>query len=109
MVGVWWGARRFRLWGVKFFVDVIRTNETVSLSVRLGPPELSTSVPDCWACPFGWDGEEGMKREAFGATSLQSLALAMGLLEISLVSRFPDATFLEDGRPFLLKPAIEAG
>lgn len=91
---------------MKFSVDVITADEALSIAVFLGPPSFSASIPGCWACGFGWDGEHAVTREAFGATSLQSVTLAIGLLEISMVSEFPGAIFLEDGRPFLFEPTI---
>lgn len=58
---------------------------------------------NCWTCRIRFDSGEVRERNVYGASSLQALALAAGIIPSLIETFFPDASFLESGVPVVLK------
>ena len=88
---------------LEFMVEVNDHAGGHQICVYVSLPAVMDHQPGCWTCLAGWTGSMALERPAFGATALQAVSLAFPMLEELLQLGFPDAEFVMDGRPFLLR------
>lgn len=67
--------------------------------INLGKPALNAELTR-WECVTSWSGAASGSIRIYGATSLQSLSLALATLEQEITSLFPGAQIAEDGAPW---------
>ena len=70
------------------------------LEVEIFKPVRSSDT-EAWECVIRWRGGVEGQTKAFGATSIQSLSLALEHLRFTLPLDFPGCTFTENGLPWL--------
>ncbi len=79
-------------------------------SGRVGGPQLSAfiskpvlnSAMSCWTCEVRLESDTACVRNVHGATSLQALELAAGIMPSLIQSLFPGEEFTESGAPVVL-------
>jgi len=71
------------------------------LSIVISKPVLSTETT-CWTCEIRLESETVRTRTISGASSLQALGLATGIIPALIQSLFPGETFTECGMPVIL-------
>ena len=69
------------------------------LILDLGKPTLHPTV-QMWECEIGWAGLANGHVRAYGASSFQSLQLALDLAVAELRSIYPSSIISESGRPW---------
>ena len=79
-------------------------------SGRVGGPRLSAfiskpvlnSAMSCWTCEIRLEADTACVRNVHGASSLQALELAAGIMPSLIQSLFPGEEFTECGAPVVL-------
>lgn len=67
--------------------------------VTISKPVLDASATT-WICELSWDGPIVHATRIYGATSLQSLSLAIDLIQSELASALRGRTITESGAPW---------
>lgn len=83
-------------------------------SGRVGGPRLVVFIfkpflnqeMNCWTCEVRMESESVSVRNVNGASSLQALGLAAGIIPSLIQSLFPSEAFTESGVPVLLPSEI---
>jgi hypothetical protein len=79
-------------------------------SGRIGGPRLSAFISkpvlngamSCWTCEIRLEADTVSVRNVHGASSLQALELAAGIMPSLIQSLFPGEAFTESGAPVVL-------
>lgn len=71
------------------------------LTILILKPVLST-VMECWICKVRLESDVLWEQSIYGASSLQALELAAGIIPALIQSRFPGEGFTESGTPVIL-------
>lgn len=79
-------------------------------SGRVGGPRLSAFISkpvlnsemNCWTCEIRLESDTACVRNIHGASSLQALGLAAGIMPSLIQSLFPGEAFTECGAPVVL-------
>lgn len=71
------------------------------LSAFISKPVLNSSM-NCWTCEVRLESDPPCVRNIYGASSLQALELAAGIMPSLIQSLFPGEAFTECGAPVLL-------
>lgn len=86
---------------LEFTVDVNDGMSTQRLNAYIRSPAVLSAYPNCWTCLVGWTGPMAQEKPVFGASTLQTLSLAVPTLETLLRVSFLGSEILMDGKPFL--------
>lgn len=78
------------------------------LSILISKPFLNQEMA-CWTCEIRLESDSVCVRNIHGASSLQALGLAVGIVPALIQSMFPGETFTENGVPVLLPSDVWPG
>ena len=71
------------------------------LSAFISKPVLNSAM-SCWTCEIRLESDTDYVRNVHGASSLQALELAAGIMPSLIQSLFPSEAFTECGAPVVL-------
>jgi len=71
------------------------------LSAFISKPVLNSTM-NCWTCEIRLESDTACVRNVHGASSLQALELAAGIMPSLIQSLFPGEEFTECGAPVVL-------
>lgn len=72
-----------------------------NLSIFVSKPVLNDRM-SCWTCRIRFESDKLIEREIYGASSLQALALAAGIIPSLILTLFPGEAYMESGVPVVL-------
>ena len=86
--------------GIEFVFESSRVGGA-KLSVFVSKPVLDDRMK-CWMCRIRLESDRLLERDIYGASSLQALALAAGIIPSLILTLFPDEAYVESGVPVVM-------
>jgi hypothetical protein len=86
--------------GIEFVFESSRVGGE-NLSIFVSKPVLDDRMK-CWMCRIRLESDRLLERDIYGASSLQALALAAGIIPSLILTLFPDEAYVESGVPVVM-------
>jgi|LauGreDrversion2_5_1035112.scaffolds.fasta_scaffold58868_3 hypothetical protein len=86
--------------GIEFVFESSRVGGA-NLAIFVSKPVLDDRM-NCWMCRIRFESDKLLERDIYGASSLQALALAAGIIPSLILTLFPEETYVEGGVPVVM-------